>query len=759
MTRTDAREIPRRAMLGGAALCSCAAALAQALPEEKSPPADPPKVQALGTVTVTVTRRTEPLVKVPMAVTVIGGERMQQEGLNNLRDLVADVPSLQFRSTASAKDQAVFLRGMGTVSTSPAVEPTTAMVVDGVPLARQGQVNLDLLEVERIEVLRGPQGTLFGKNASAGVVQVISKPIARELSGFAEAGYFGGGSERRVKGAVSGPLVAGQWNAMVGGLHARYGGNVTNVHNGQTVNGYQHHGGVARLEYVGTRDFRAQLSLDAMKSRDTTPQGVVASTTSREFGTGKLITSPAFATELAPVLAGPDNRAILSSLDGQAEDLSAGLALQMDWTLDSGHKWTSITARRRWTNQQVQDQTRLPAASAAFALMHDRGELDFSQLSQELRVASPIGGAYDYVAGLFFMRGRDQETYRRDTTQSVSGSARLNQGVADYGTTSTNYALFGEWTQHLSPAWKALAGMRWVRDDLSYHFTRSSTSATPVPGIQTHFQSAAATRRQGYAARLGSRYDLTPESNLYATVARGYKGPAYNLSFSMLPQDVGALRPETSVAYELGYKLSFDRNRSVLSLALFRQNFSDYQVNFRDLYNGSIVTRLVNAGRVFTEGLEAELAWQPQPALRINAALAYTRARVASFTCPPGTNASCNINGQPLPFAPDWKASLAAQYRLPLGDAAGLTLGSSFNWQSQTQYDINQTPETIQPAYGLLNAFASWENGDGWTVSVLAKNITNQHYSTNLARFNGGIVRWVPRDAGRYMGVSLRKDF
>jgi iron complex outermembrane receptor protein len=227
----------------------------------------------------------------------------------------------------------------------------------------------------------------------------------------------------------------------------------------------------------------------------------------------------------------------------------------------------------------------------------------------------------------------------------------------------------------------------------------------------------------------------------------------------MLAQDTGVVRPETSVAYELGWKTLLLKDRASLNVALFRDDFNDYQVNYADIYNGSPVTRFINAGSVSTKGVEADLLFYPVKNARFGFSMASTQARIDQFTIPPGAASSANINGQTMPFAPRFKMSASAEYRITLSESQAITLFTDYNWRSQAQYSINQTPDTIQPEYGIWNASATWNIGSRLKLSLLVKNITDQHYSTNLSTFSGGIVRWVPRDDQRYFGVSLHKDF
>ncbi len=195
---------------------------------------------------VTATRRPERLQDVPVAVSVVDGDRLRTGNLNNLRDIASEIPSLNFRTAASNKDQALFVRGLGTVSTSPGVEPSVSTVLDGVVLARQGQATLDLLDIDHIEVLRGPQGTLFGKNASAGVLNIVTRKPGDAFRGFVDVSGFEGG-EGRIRLAASGPVTD---NVSVGfsALGTQFKGNVRNVFDGERVDGYTK---------AGTRSVRA----------------------------------------------------------------------------------------------------------------------------------------------------------------------------------------------------------------------------------------------------------------------------------------------------------------------------------------------------------------------------------------------------------------------------------------------------------------------------------------------------------------------
>nr|WP_240160602.1 TonB-dependent receptor [Pseudomonas bharatica] len=701
---------------------------------------DSPTLKA---VTVTATRREASLQQVPVAVSVVDGEQLERENRNSVASIVQQVPSLNFRTGASNKDTSLFIRGVGTISTSPGVEPTVATVIDGVVFGRPGQSTLDLLDIERLEVLRGPQGTLFGKNASAGVLNITTRTPTEETHGFVEQSYYSG-NESRTRFGIGGSLVPNTLKGSITTLFGSYNGNVDNKANGQEVNGYNRKGVRGKLVFTPNDDLSLTLAADYLKSRDDAPNGVVSKSL-----------LPAFSNALAPIRADSDNRDIVSDYRSHVDDTNKGLSAQLDWSLGD-YTLTSITAWRGWDNTQWQDGDRLATISAAFPGIEDKGELEYNQYSQELRLASPKGQFLEYVGGLFYMHGKDEETYRR----TLRTTTATQQGIADYSTTNDSYALFGESTLNFTERFRGIAGLRWTHDDLEYDHRRVSTSATAVNGIQPGTSSSGSVDEDGWSGRLGVQYDLTDDITSYLTYSRGYKGPAYNVFFNMQPRDTEALKPETSNSWEAGLKASLWGNRLTTNLAVFHTEYDNYQANFFDSVAGQVVTRLINAGSVKSEGAELDFALQATSQLKFSGAVAYTKARIDEFACPAGAAASCNVNGKPLPYSPDWKSYVRADYSIPLDNGLDVELDTDFSWQSKVQYDISQNADTVQGAYGIWNAsVALADYNEGWRVALLAKNLADKSYSPLLATGGNYIYRAVPRDDERYFGIQLRKDF
>ena len=752
-----------------AALCACLPALAQ-------PAADNGKLE---TVVITATKRIQPLQATPIAISVIGGAALEESNLNNLEAISAQVPTVNFRTNASNKDAALFIRGVGTISTSAGVEPTVSTVLDGVVTARPGQATLDLVDIDRIEILRGPQGTLFGKNASAGVINIVSRAPGKAFGGYADLSFFEG-NEKRMRLGASGELLPGLLRGGVSLMAGQYDGNVTNVFDGSKVNGYDRKGIRGRLDITPNKDLKVVLIADHTKSDDTPPTGVAYSTNVTAFPSGTVTANPNFAFAVAPVVPSPTNRQINSEMKTRVSDTNEGLSAQVDWGLGAV-QLTSITAQRQWNNKQFQDQDRLGRLYINFNRTADNGTLDFEQFTQELRVASTQKGFVEWVAGAFFLRGKNDERYERNVFNCTSSTLpalangltpcdstlRTFNGVANYSVRSTSKSLFGEGTFNLMPEFRAIAGLRYTHEDLSYDHRRTFATnvvTTPAtvsgPGIQPDRPTVTGSNSdKALSGRFGPQFDITKDVMGYVTYSRGYKGPAYNVFFNMTPTQDNALAPEKSRSIEAGLKTTLMDGRVRLNLALFNTDYTGYQANVPDLVNNVIVTRLINAGDVKTSGMEIDMTARVTPQFTVSASLANTEARVKRFNCPTGAAASCDINGRSLPFAPDWKASVRLKYTQPLTGNLTLDYGLDANRQSSTNFDLQQQPDSVQPAYTIVNATLGLQSTAGWRVSVLGKNLGNQSYATFIQNSGNHINRYVPRDDQRYFGVNVRYDF
>ncbi len=745
----------RRILPAVASIAALVAGLVNAQ-EAAKPTAKAEESNQLETITVTATKRSEPLQSVPIAISVLSGDKLEQANLNTLGSISAQVPTLNFRANASNKDTSLFIRGVGTISTSPGVEPTVSMVVDGVVYARPGQATLDLMDVERIEVLRGPQGTLFGKNASAGVINIVSKPISAGTERFVDVSFFQR-NERRLRTGVSGeiaPGLLGSFAAMLG----EYDGNITNVLSGDRVSGYDRKGARGKIEFTPNGNVKAVFIGDYSTGDDTGSRGPFVR------ATGSL---PA---ALSPVVPGLENRSVATDVKERVDDTNLGLSGQVDWKV-GGLNVTGITAYRVWKNIQFQDIDGVGPVYNQIARLGDRGQLKSEQISQELRLASETGKFFEYVAGLYYMRTKTDEVYRRDVTRCATTAPTLangltpcatllfDNGVATYGTLGKSSSFFGESKFNFSQTMRGIFGLRYTKDDLSYYHARVSTQAGDIGGVRAgRTNTIGSTNQNGVSGRIGPQFDLSKDATIYATYSKGYKGPAFNAFFNMRAIDDIALAPEKSKGFELGLKSTLLDNRVRFNVAAFDTKYTGYQANFPDNVGGVVITRFINAGDVSTKGFEVDFDAKVTKQFTVAGAYAKTKARIDRFNCPAG--AACpSLNGAPLPSAPDNKVNVRANYKMDVGNGLKLDLGADYSWQSEVQFDLSTSTNTIQPSYGIFNmTIALSSPAAGWRFAVLGKNLGDKSYAAFLAS-GANTQRSVPRDDQRYFGVNARLDF
>lgn len=306
------------------------------------------------------------------------------------------------------------------------------------------------------------------------------------------------------------------------------------------------------------------------------------------------------------------------------------------------------------------------------------------------------------MGGFYYLHSVDSEVYSRNVVTGSAASPNPGRGVSNYGIANNNYAIFAEGNLNFTKRFRAILGLRLLRDDLSYNMARNSTvtASNPVLGIRPSYASNGSTSQNGYVDRIGLQYDITPDMHAYFTYSHGYKGPAYNTFFNMQGTDSQVLKPEQNNTYEIGLKSQFWRRRVTANLAAFIEDFSNFQANFLDQVNGGAVYRMINAGSVSSKGVEGDISAHVLRDLTLGSNFTYNYAVVDHFNCPAGAPASCNVNGQQLPFAPRWKFVLNADYTHALNERYSFSVDSDYTWQSRTQFALTETPTRCRKPTG-----------------------------------------------------------
>ncbi|MBU3003754.1 TonB-dependent receptor [Paraglaciecola arctica] len=754
-------------------------------------------------ITVTAQKRVESLNEVPVAVSVLREDQINSAFSANIEGLQALVPSVSFRKGNTTRNSAITVRGIGTISFSVAAEPSVSTVVDGVVLGRSGQAFVDLYDLDRIEVLRGPQGTLFGKNASAGVVNITTKRPSDVFEGSFEASLFQD-NEYRLKTSVSGPLndnVSGSLTV----LKSQFDGYVHNVYNNQTVSGYDKEGVRAMLDIEATDDTDILFIFENVNSNDSCCADL------------ELTPSGRHDSEASPDSTGSgdfdlDQRQIDHDFETRTIDETTAFSIQVDKELGD-HQLTSITAYRSWNNTEYREgDFTSTTGSIPFPVnfgnvndggvgfqLHDIGPQEWDQISQELRIASPTGGALDYQAGFFWWNQKSERNFTRDASCQNNGGqfpaaigayltdvlgavdptdADIEQFISDQGlscnandivgataymqTEFDNWALFADGKYHINDDFRLLFGIRYTDDEVSFSHNRSSSdqyrrTGVGVRGFDTDYQGS--TDESNVSGKFGAQFDINDDSMVYATYSQGYKGPAFNVFYNMADNDTLPIDEETSDAYELGYKYA---SRSIIfNAAIFRTEIDGFQANNSELLDGVTITRLTNAGSVTTEGFEFDFMWQATDQLTLTGGLSSVTAEVDQFLCPDGTTTSCDaVSGTDLPFSPDLKYSVTGEYVWELDDME-IYLNGSYVYTDEIYAGApgaSPTAVDLLPDYGILNASLAFSfSDDDYRISLIGKNLTDESYITTYS--GDGFRYQIPRDASRYFGVQLRARF
>lgn len=762
-------------------------------------------------IVVTAQKRAERLQDVPVALSVISGDAIANQGGVNIENAQYLVPSLNFRKSGTTLNQFLFLRGIGTANFSIAAEPSVSAVLDGVVLSTAGEAFADLVDIERVEVLRGPQGTLFGKNASAGVINIVSKRPTDAFEGFGEAGYFfGEGAEYRLRGGVNvpfSPTVRGRFT----GFYGDYDGNIRNVapNVASRVNGYEHYGFRGVVEAEAGEKLELTLIGDWRKSDDDCCAEIIGGPPLTAAG-GVNTANLALIQTVLPTLRGDETRRIAQNLVTATEEESYGISLQADLDVGAAGTLTSITAHRWFDNNEIRDGDFLPTAYVGFVQLHDVGPQNSKTFSQELRLTSPGGQALEYVVGAYYSRNKNERTFTRNDiacaaapgatlpagvltpcgTAGLTATSTFPSGSADFGSTFKNAAVFGQATFNVTEALRLIGGLRYTHDELDVFHIRRTTLAGPginpnfdagvfnngatdpltgafIPGPSNGIPFTATSKKDNLSGRAGVQYDLSDDNMVYATYARGYKGPAYNIFYNMNAASANRISAETADSFEVGLKNTLLDGALVLNLAGFYAKYKNFQANNPDLVAGVVTTRLTNAGTVSTRGFEADLIARPTDNWSLTGGFAYTDAKIDSFRVPPGAPANQIIpDGTQLTSAPKFKASMTSNTDVETGWFANLFFGGSLSYQSKQLTQLSPDPivraATTVGSYALADIQAGLvDPDDRWKLSFLVRNLFDESFAAAIQTGGpGGSYRYqIPREADRYYGVSLRFNF
>ena len=699
-------------------------------------------------VVVTATKRVSNLQDVSVAVTALSADLLRNAQITQTEDLVALVPSLNMQKGNSSGDSSFNIRGIGTQVFGIGVEPSVSTMIDGVVLGRPGQAFMQLNDVERVEVLRGPQGTLFGKNSSAGVVHIITQNPTDEFEAKVNATAIQD-AEYQLGGTVSGPI-SDTLGYRVTAFGSDMNGYIKNLYDGDELNGGKDWSSRAKLRWLPTESLELEYTGDYSDQNCDCNAMTIRQTSDPD--------------SIAPIIASSTNDQVNLDSPTKNKVQSYGHALEANWER-SGYTLTSISAYRDWKEDFHGDTDFGPVALYGL----DQGKnTEQDQYSQELRLTSPGDQNFSYVAGLYyFQQSVDRQEYR-----AILG----NTTDATFSTDNTNYAAFGEATYRITDTVRMVAGGRYTNDKLSYDFKRVGGGFQLPPPIDP---TGGSTKDNDTAVKLATQWDFTDEAMTYVSYAQGYKGQAYNALFSATEDSLGnPVSPEKSDAYELGIKSTLLDRRVELNAALFYTEYKDFQASalVEDSSQGSeqssIAFVVQNVGEVSTRGLEVDFRALLTENLALNGGVALIDATIDDFpggTCTFGQQdrGECplgyqDLSHQDLPQSPDWKLNVALDYTIDLpSQGFDLVARAGYRAQDDVQFDIAQDANTIQDSYGLLDlSMTMADKQDRYSATLFVKNALDKSYVTSIsslpsALLPGGYVQFLPKTYERTFGITV----
>ena len=738
-----------------------------------------PEAQSLAPVTVTSRRREENAQDVPIPSSQLDGEQLETQRVYRVEDLQQLLPSTGV-AYINARQSSISVRGLGNNPANDGLEASTGVYLDNVYLGRPGMAVLDLLDVEQIELLRGPQGTLFGKNTTAGLLNIRTRlpTFTPERSVQLSVGERGLVQTQAILSGKVADDVAGR--LLVYDAHDH--GSVTNLYNGERLNGGTRTGLRGQLLIQPDDRFSLRLVADYHVERSSYGTQVLYS-----LGPGLALVR---ATQAGATNIPTDPRRYEVNLDARQHVSvdQGGLSAEANWRLPSGFRLTSITAGRMWDYTPSNDDNLNVSVTrnVGFDVRH-------RQFSQELRLASPAGRDVDYVLGAFYYRQQMRNEMFNEfgnaadiALQGVRSGLLAGVDSRSFGRLDTDsYALFSQATWHATPRLDLNAGVRATYEDKQADIRRAAPTGglpqlAPVrnsPLLLGAYDTGPISQH-GWSPSglLGANYRFAPDLLGYVNLTHGEKSGGVNLAgpgnAPTLGTDSLKVGQERVNNLDLGFKSSWLDRKLQFNANLFWAEVHGYQATLfipQPGVNGAFLQTLTNAGDVRSRGAEFDLRAMPMRGLTLMANGSFNDARYrryANAPCPPETSAvlpvaRCDLSGRQVAGAPRWIMNVGAEYRQAVGSNTQHFTAVNYAWRAKQDGTLDGSVYSRIPSYGVFNVATGWDISQGenlWSVSLWVRNVTDKRYfPAVVATASGAYTASV--GAPRTIGATVRYSF
>lgn len=759
------------------------------------------------TVMVTARRRSENAQNVPISLTAISPETLEANGITNALKLNELIPSLQVIS-ANARNTNLIIRGLGSniAIVNDGVEPGVGVYVDGVFYARPAETVFDLPDISSVEELRGPQGTLYGKNTVAGALNITTEAPSDTFEAHGEVS-FGNYNYQKYSGTISGPLDADDvFSARLTAYDTERDGWLYNTTTRSWTDDYHDHGARGQLLYKPTENFTLRLIADYDNQKTlccVDPLSGVVTTLNGGVPLPRNFYQRAALLGYTPLPFDPFAYRTDANSPYHAYMEEGGVSAQADW-LYGGFTFTSITAFRflDWNPSNDADETALSILDQA------RQSNQEKEFTEELRVQSPTDQPVEFTFGLFYYSEEDDgygaTTYGADAPAWILGASTpvTQAALADFTLRSKSvprtgsYAAYGQATWHIFPQLDFTGGARFTYEHKTGAYSQWQLGGADLSQLPPAEAIAAQAIRNAFAPPTAYdvhvnndlvgglatlTYKLTPDINTYATYSHGSKSAGLNLvNIPVVQGATAVVKPEEIDNYEVGVKSTLFNDRLVLNADAFWDNDTDYQTTVL-LGQPTPVTLAANIPSVRSRGFEADARANPLDGLEAHASVAYTDAVYVDYPNAPcplencisivngiptfNPNATANLSGAELPAVSKWVVALGGEYDRPLGsvwndDVTGY-FGGDFSWRSSYFSAANDSIYSHVPGYEISNFELGVRTDDGhWDLSMWVRNAFNTHYivTSGPLSFNSGGIGVLLGDPLTF-GATLRVSY
>jgi iron complex outermembrane receptor protein len=683
----------------------------------------------LDEIVVTAEKREASLQDVPIAMTAVTGETLDNLAIDDVMDLYVQTPGLSF-SRAGGEAQ-VYIRGIGTDAFGVTIDPSVAIHLDGVYLGRPQMGLAQFLDVERVEILKGPQGTLYGRNATGGAINIISRKPSDETDGYATLGI--GSFERQELKLASNVAMSDGWGLRLAGRFLKDDGFTDDLE-------------VGGAEEVDDQDMRALRATLTHDNGGRASVSVIADYT--EFTSGNRSSKPLDGLSFAVV-----NGALPQAFGDTRNDLptyhdwdTKGLTATIDFELSDRVSLTSVTGYRDYESAFFfnTDGTEVEVTRSYFSYESD-------QISQEFRLSSTTDDALSWMVGAYYM-DEDKEGalgLGRNTHPSFGQVSFIIPNVDE----TKALAVFGEVSYQFADAWSGTLGLRYSDEEKS-DFTSVGAVFGDFTGLESDgnivqfFTRTEETSWDDVSPRAVLTFTPNDDAMYYGSVTKGFKSGGWN-AFDGSP----AFNPEEVLSIEVGFKTDLSDGKLRLNGSVFTYDYEDLQVS--TFQNGLTVT--TNAADASVWGAEIEMWALPTANLTINASIGYLSAEFEDFqsafgSCPAdatpaelaggcmgaaaGEARVVQLSGNTLQNAPEFKGNLNATYVIDLASGSAISLFGQLSHQSEIFHTQFNDPLIGQDAITLLDARAAWTSADDkYELALYGKNLTDEEYFQNTVRF------------------------